>query len=224
MQLARQSKISLEEDSVATNAITIKIGYFDGNKDSCNATHGDDTTSNEDTLFKKEDSFDADDCMSTITFTDEYLLLGSKPHNRPLFMAGYAHEQKYYIENAKKEKEVLPSKELKSYNSLSIKKNDSSAIEAELSKEEGGHKTVAIDEKGFNPEAFRLLVKAGYNPKEKLSLEKLPPKATNKKLHRLNDTQVMLKEKGHAIQNSRVDLGFTPPKPIRIAIKRARSN
>ncbi|KAL0283780.1 UNVERIFIED_CONTAM: hypothetical protein Sangu_2867600 [Sesamum angustifolium] len=191
MQLARQDKISLEEDSMATNAITIKIGYFDGNKDSCNATHGDDTTSNEDTLLKKEDSFDADDCMSTITLTDEYLLLGSKPHNRPLFMAGYAREQKvnkilidgdptvnilplrtlkelgilmdellnsslmiqgfnqggesaiveshfadakYYIEDATKEKEVLPSKELKSYNSLSIKKNDSSAIEAELSK------------------------------------------------------------------------------------------
>ncbi|KAK4406582.1 hypothetical protein Sango_0664700 [Sesamum angolense] len=94
MQLARQDKISLEEDSVAKNAIIIKIGYFDGNKDSCNATHGDDTTSNEDTLLKKEDSFDADDCMSPITLTDEYLLLGSKPHNRPLFMAGYAREQK----------------------------------------------------------------------------------------------------------------------------------
>ncbi|KAL0299885.1 UNVERIFIED_CONTAM: hypothetical protein Sangu_3149100 [Sesamum angustifolium] len=32
--------------------------------------------------------------MSTITFTDEDLLLGSKPHNRPLFVAGYVREQK----------------------------------------------------------------------------------------------------------------------------------
>ncbi|KAL0391375.1 UNVERIFIED_CONTAM: hypothetical protein Slati_4569500 [Sesamum latifolium] len=94
MQLARQGKISLEEDFSATNAITIKSGYFDGNKDECNTTHGDDTASNEDTLLEKGDSSYADDCMSTITFTDEDLLLGSKPHNRPLLVAGYIREQK----------------------------------------------------------------------------------------------------------------------------------
>ncbi|KAL0317359.1 UNVERIFIED_CONTAM: hypothetical protein Sangu_2150200, partial [Sesamum angustifolium] len=91
MQLARQGKISLEEDSAATNTITIKSGHVDGNKDSCNAMHGDNITSNEDTLFRKKDSSDADDCMSTITITDKDLLLGSKPHNRPLFVAGYVH-------------------------------------------------------------------------------------------------------------------------------------
>ncbi|KAL0287716.1 UNVERIFIED_CONTAM: hypothetical protein Sangu_2680000 [Sesamum angustifolium] len=90
MQLARQGKISLEEDSAATNVITIESGQVNGNKDSCNATHGDNITSNEDTLFEKEDSSDTDDCMSTITFTDEDLLLGFKPHNRPLFVAGYS--------------------------------------------------------------------------------------------------------------------------------------
>ncbi|KAL0336632.1 UNVERIFIED_CONTAM: hypothetical protein Sradi_4875100 [Sesamum radiatum] len=94
MQLARQGKISVEEDSAATNVITIESGHVDGNKDSCNATDGDNITSNEDTLFEKEDSSDTDDCMSTITFTDEDLLLGSKPHNHPLFVAGYVREQK----------------------------------------------------------------------------------------------------------------------------------
>ncbi|KAK4390239.1 hypothetical protein Sango_2087200 [Sesamum angolense] len=94
MQLARQGKISLEEDSAATNAITTESGHVDGIKDLCNAMYGDNITRNEDTLFEKEDSFDADDCMSTITFTDKNLLLGSKPHNRPLFVAGYVREQK----------------------------------------------------------------------------------------------------------------------------------
>ncbi|KAL0440580.1 UNVERIFIED_CONTAM: hypothetical protein Slati_2541000 [Sesamum latifolium] len=89
MQLARQGKISLKE--VAT-AITIENGYFDNNKDSCNTVHGDDTTSNEDTLLEKENFSDADDCMSTITFTDEDLLLGSKLQNRPLFVARYMRE------------------------------------------------------------------------------------------------------------------------------------
>ncbi|KAK4394168.1 Retrovirus-related Pol polyprotein from transposon.6 [Sesamum angolense] len=145
MQLARQGKISLEEDSAATNAITIRSGHVNGNKDSCNAMHGDDVTSNGDTLFEKKDSSDADDCMSTIIFTYEDLLLGSKPHNRPLFVAGYG---------------FMPSTQ----------------------EEEEEHEALAIDEKGFDPKAFKLLIKVGYDPKEKLSLGKLPPEATGKKI------------------------------------------
>ncbi|KAL0405086.1 UNVERIFIED_CONTAM: hypothetical protein Slati_3822500 [Sesamum latifolium] len=323
MQLARQGKISLEEDSAAANVIMIKSGYLDSNKNSCNVVHGDDI---EDKLLEKEDSSDADDCMSTITFTDEDLLLGSKPHNRPLFCCriyelsnsrlmiqgfnqggqravgiirlqltmedmvstalfhvidvktsynmllgrpcivkkvlgdskpfieaeSHFANAKYYIEGAKKEKEVFPSEEPKSYSNQSTRKNDSSTIKVELSKdlilpltqislkqpskpplkgfvpstqeEEGGHEALTIDEKGFDPKAFKLLVKAGYNPKEKPSLGKLPPEATGKMLHGLNATQIMLKEKGHAVQDSRVGLGFTPPKPVRIVIKRVNSN
>ncbi|KAL0440125.1 UNVERIFIED_CONTAM: hypothetical protein Slati_2495500 [Sesamum latifolium] len=347
MQLARQGKISLEEDSAAANVIMIKSEYLNSNKNSCNVVHGGE-------LLEKEDSSNTDDCMSTITFTDEVLLLGSKPHNRPLFVAEYVREQKvnrilidggsadnilplrilkelgipidelsnnrlmiqcfnqggqrvvgiirlqltmedmvstalfhvidaktsynmllglkkvlgdskpfteaeshfadakYYIEGAKKEKEVLPSEEPKSYSNQSTRKNDSSTIKVELSKdlilpltqinlkqpskpplkgfvpstqeEEERHEALAIDERGFDPKALKLLVKAGYNPKEKPSLEKLPPEATGKKLHGLNATQVMLKKKGHAVQDSRVGLGFTPPKSVRIVIKRVSSN
>ncbi|KAL0406996.1 UNVERIFIED_CONTAM: hypothetical protein Slati_4013500 [Sesamum latifolium] len=161
-------------------------------------------------------------------------------------------DAKYYIEDAKKEKEVLPSEEPKSYSNQSTRKNDSSTIKVELSKdlilpltqislkqpsksprkgfvpstqeEEGGHEALAIDEKEFDPKAFKLLVKAGYNPKEKSNLGKLPLEATGKMLHGLNATQIMLKEKGHAVQDSRVGLGFTPPKPVRIIIKRVNSN
>ncbi|KAL0427733.1 UNVERIFIED_CONTAM: hypothetical protein Slati_2948100 [Sesamum latifolium] len=91
MQLARKGKFSIEEDSAAANVILTKSGYLDSNKNSCNVVHRDDI---EDELLEKEDSSDTDDCMSTITFTDEDLLLGSKPHNRPLFVAGYVREQK----------------------------------------------------------------------------------------------------------------------------------
>ncbi|KAL0420246.1 UNVERIFIED_CONTAM: hypothetical protein Slati_3047500 [Sesamum latifolium] len=293
MQLARQGKISLEEDSAATNLVSTKFGSLDGKRVSYNTTH----TINEDGLLEKKDSSNANECMSTITFTDEDLLLGSKPHNRSLFVAGYAREQKelgvpmdelsnsrlmiqgfnqggqraigvirmellmddmvstalfhvidaknsynillghpwlhenfvvpsiwhqcfkychngtikkvlgdskpfteaeshfadakYYIEDAKKGKEVLPSEESKSYNSQNIRKNDSSTIEVELSnsltlpltqtnmkqpskpslkgflpstqEEERGHEALAIDEKEFDPKAFKLLVKGGYN-------------------------------------------------------------
>ncbi|KAL0311588.1 UNVERIFIED_CONTAM: hypothetical protein Sangu_2453500 [Sesamum angustifolium] len=130
-------------------------------------------------------------------------------------------DAKYYIEDAKKGKEVLPPKERKSCNNQNIRKNDSSILEVELSngltllltqinmeqpskpsrkgfvpstqEEEEGHEALAIDEKGFDPKAFKLLIKGRYNPKEKLSLGKLPPEAIGKKLHGLNATQIMLK-------------------------------
>ncbi|KAK4389721.1 hypothetical protein Sango_2309100 [Sesamum angolense] len=302
MQLARQGKISREEDSTATNAITIESRHVDGNKDSCNAMHGDNITSNEDTLFEKKGSSDDDDCMSTITFTNEDLLLGSKPHNHPLFVAGYVREQKvnrilidggstvnilplqilkelgilidelsnsrlmiqgfnrggqsvvgiiriqltmedivssalfhiidaktsyniivkkvlgdrkpfteaeshfvdakYYIEDAKKGKKVLPPEEPKPCNNQNTRKNDSSTLEVELSKGRTLPLT-QINMKQPYKSPLKLLIKVGYDPKEKLSLGKLPPEATGKKLHGLNTTQIMLTEKGHAMQDSR---------------------
>ncbi|KAL0331648.1 UNVERIFIED_CONTAM: hypothetical protein Sangu_1710300 [Sesamum angustifolium] len=159
-------------------------------------------------------------------------------------------DAKYYIKDANKGKEVLPPEEPKSCNNQNIRKNDSSTLEVELSKgltlpltqinmkqpskppgicalnprRGRGHVALAIIKKRFDPKAFKLLIKAGYDPKEKLSLGKLPPEATGKKLYGLNATQIMLKDKGHVIQDSRVGLGFTPPKSVRIAIKRVKSN
>ncbi|KAL0307448.1 UNVERIFIED_CONTAM: hypothetical protein Sangu_3030800 [Sesamum angustifolium] len=89
MQLARQGKISFEEDSAATNLVSTKYGSLDGKKASCNTA----CIINEDDLLEKKDSSNANGCMSTITFTDEDLLLRSKPHDCPLFVAGYACEQ-----------------------------------------------------------------------------------------------------------------------------------
>ncbi|KAL0396400.1 UNVERIFIED_CONTAM: hypothetical protein Scaly_0088400 [Sesamum calycinum] len=234
MQLACQGKISLEEDFTTKNAITIESRHVDGNKDSCNAMHGDNITNNEDTLFEKEDSSDVDDCMSIITFTDEDLLLGSKPHNRPLFVAGY--ELEIPIDELSNSRLMIQSFNqggqsvvgiirmqltMRTCNRLSHHSRD---LCSQTQEKEGRHEALAIDEKGYDPKAFKLLIKGGYDPKEKLSLGKLPRKATGKKLHGLNATQIMLKEKGHAVQDSRVGLSFTPAKPIRIAIKRVNSN
>ncbi|KAL0463616.1 UNVERIFIED_CONTAM: hypothetical protein Slati_0249200 [Sesamum latifolium] len=299
MQLARQGKFSLEEDSAATNLVSTKCGSLDGKRVSCNTTH----TVNEDSLLEKKDSSNANDCMSTITFTDEDLLLGSKHHNRPLFVARYAHEQKVYIIliDGGSMVNIIPLRTLKefgvpmdellnsclmvqsfnqggqrsigvirmellmddmvstallhvidaktSYNMLlgypwlhenlwflqhgisalniaatgltlplthiSMKQPSKLPLKEFLpstQEEEGGHEALAIDEKEFDPKAFKLFIKVEYNPMEKLSLDKLPPEATGKKLHGLNVTQVMLKEKGYAVQDSRVGLGFNPPK------------
>ncbi|KAK4400811.1 Retrovirus-related Pol polyprotein from transposon.6 [Sesamum angolense] len=127
--------------------------------------------------------------------------------NKP-FTEAKSHfaDAKYYIEEANKGKEILPPEEPKSCNNQNTRKNDSSTLELESLKglilpltqinmkqpskpllkgfvpstqeEEGGYEALAIDEKGFDPKAFKLLIKAGYDPKEKLNLGKLPPEAT----------------------------------------------
>ncbi|KAL0299440.1 UNVERIFIED_CONTAM: hypothetical protein Sradi_6603800 [Sesamum radiatum] len=125
--------------------------------------------------------------------------------NKP-FTEAESHfaDAKYYIEDANRGKEILPPAEPKSCNNQNTRKNDSSTLEPESLKnltlpltqinmkrpskpplkgfvpstqEEEGHEALAIDEKGFDPKAFKLLIKAGYDPKEKLNLGKLPPEA-----------------------------------------------
>ncbi|KAL0381298.1 UNVERIFIED_CONTAM: hypothetical protein Sangu_0194100 [Sesamum angustifolium] len=95
MQLARQEKISLEEDNAASNLITITFGSFDVMTelgDSCNATQEDETLFGED--YFSNMGIPDEESMLAMTLTDEDLLLGSKPHNRPLFITCYAPEQK----------------------------------------------------------------------------------------------------------------------------------
>ncbi|KAL0433475.1 UNVERIFIED_CONTAM: hypothetical protein Slati_2681800 [Sesamum latifolium] len=113
-------------------------------------------------------------------------------------------DAKYYIEVLRKKKRFCPPKSRSHV--ISLKQTSKLPLEGfvcSTQEEEGGHEALAIDEKEFDPKAVKLFVKAGYNAKEKLSLGKLPPEATGKKLHGLNATQIMLKEKGHAIQDSR---------------------
>ncbi|XP_012847096.1 PREDICTED: uncharacterized protein LOC105967079 [Erythranthe guttata] len=106
MQLARQGKISLEEISATTNFIVTTFESLDmtttnvhrGDDDciniSCNAIIEKETAASGTTPSPNEVCTVIGKCMSTMTFADEDLLLGSKPHNRPLFVAGYAREQK----------------------------------------------------------------------------------------------------------------------------------
>ncbi|KAL0423266.1 UNVERIFIED_CONTAM: hypothetical protein Sradi_0861400 [Sesamum radiatum] len=76
---------------------------------------------------------------------------------------------KYYTEDAKKGKKQPSKQPLKEF-VPSIQKEG-----------KGGHEALAIDEKGFDPKAFKLLIKASYNLKEKLNLENflLKPPARN---------------------------------------------
>nr|XP_027067664.1 uncharacterized protein LOC113693306 [Coffea arabica] len=79
-------------------------------------------------------------------------------------------------------------------------------------------------QEGFDPNAYRFLAKAGYNPNEKNTLGKLPPEVTGERIHGLTPTQKMLKERGYNVESSSMGLGYQPPSPVRIMIKRASCN
>ncbi|XP_075107124.1 uncharacterized protein LOC142180098 [Nicotiana tabacum] len=70
---------------------------------------------------------------------------------------------------------------------------------------------------GSEPNAYKFLVKAGYDLNEPSKLGKLPPEASN-------PTQKMMMEKGYSLKQSREGLGYKQPSPIRISIKRASCN
>lgn len=67
---------------------------------------------------------------------------------------------------------------------------------------------------GFDPNAYKLLVKAGYNPNEALKLGKVPHEVIERANHDLNPTQRMMLERGYAVKQSRERLGYKQPSPI----------
>lgn len=96
IRLVQQVKISLEEDSAVTNLVT--YGPFDELDDycfnlSCNTTNNEEETLEDGHLDEKTNDT-LYECMSTMMFSDEDLLLGSRPRNRPLFVTCYACEPK----------------------------------------------------------------------------------------------------------------------------------
>ena len=52
----------------------------------------------------------------------------------------------------------------------------------------------------------------------------MPTEVTGEKAHGLNSTQKMLRRKGYVVKNSQVGLGFTPPTPVRIVIKKSSNH
>ncbi|KAL0458334.1 UNVERIFIED_CONTAM: hypothetical protein Slati_0460600 [Sesamum latifolium] len=242
-----------------------------GDKVSCNMTQEEETLSGEDYFSNVEIS--DEESKSAMTFTDEDLLLGSKPHNKLLFVTCYARKQKVnrILIDGGSAVNILPLCTMKEFG-ISMDELTSSrlmiqgfnqggqralsiirinllmenifstalfhVIDAKTSynmlfgrpwlhengivpftwhqcfkkpqllkgferptqgpEEEHGETSNLQTAKGFDRKAYKLLVKAGYNPQDRDTLGKLFPEADG--------------------------LGFTPHNPMRIAIKRASTN
>ena len=70
-------------------------------------------------------------------------------------------------------------------------------------------------EEGFNPNAYRIMAKAGYNHEKPSGLGKLIPEASRK------EGQKTLEAKGVRATSSEARIGYTPPTPIHIPIRKA---
>ncbi|PIM97563.1 hypothetical protein CDL12_29966 [Handroanthus impetiginosus] len=88
MALAKEEKIVLDTKDVA-NASPVSVMVTENTKELLE--HEVKTTY---TISSEEESPHSIPCFTTITFSDEDLLLGSKPHNGPLFISGFMQEEK----------------------------------------------------------------------------------------------------------------------------------
>ena len=65
----------------------------------------------------------------------------------------------------------------------------------------------------FDPKAYRLLAKAGYDFSKQGDLGKLILEAIGEKMHGLSNTQRKMRLKGHEIPIPKTRLGYTPEQP-----------
>ena len=69
-------------------------------------------------------------------------------------------------------------------------------------------------EEGFDPKAYKLLEKLGYDFKNPPQLGQLYSDYVEEKSHGLNSTQSKLKQQGYAIEIPRIGLGYLSEEPV----------
>ncbi|KAF8400375.1 hypothetical protein HHK36_013673 [Tetracentron sinense] len=78
-------------------------------------------------------------------------------------------------------------------------------------------------EEGFDPNAYKLLAKAGYDYKDPPPLGKLSCETTGENVHGLNRTQQKLKGKGYVVKSFKDGVGYSQPPPVRISSRKANA-
>ncbi|KAK2986002.1 hypothetical protein RJ640_026392 [Escallonia rubra] len=170
-------------------------------------------------------------CCASITFTDEDLQLGPKPHNRPLFVSG---EKEPPSEEARKESHVFryvpvsrraegqsPFVELVELKEVKVervpKTVDVHVLKEELTIPLTTIGTVKLPLKGFVEPS--LDDQASTSTLYPTPLGELSPELTGEKVHGLNETQKKLRQQGHRVSPPRMGVGYKPDRPIRVPLK-----
>ncbi|PIN26509.1 hypothetical protein CDL12_00732 [Handroanthus impetiginosus] len=231
-------------------------------------------------------------CCATIAFTDEDLLLGSKPHNRPLFVSGFVNEQKVnrILIDGGSAVNIMPRSILRqigvtveelSRSHLTIQGFDQGSqrangmirldltigelkadtlfhvIDARTSyhlllgrpwlhengvvpstlhqcfKYSKNGEIVKVDadtkpfteadvhqkiEGAFDPKAYDLLARSGYDFSNPSRLGELKAELTGEKIHGLNKGQQRLRNQRFRVDQPKTGLGFMSVEPIRIRV------
>ncbi|KAM1017905.1 hypothetical protein ACFX2A_048411 [Malus domestica] len=74
-------------------------------------------------------------------------------------------------------------------------------------------------EEGFDPNAYKLMSKVGYDFASSSNHEKKVSNTINNKERDLTETQKKLKKHGYGVDNNKAGLGFTPNAPVKISSK-----
>ncbi|KAM1286388.1 hypothetical protein ACFX2J_000452 [Malus domestica] len=74
-------------------------------------------------------------------------------------------------------------------------------------------------EEGFDPNAYKLMSKAGYNFTSSANLGNKDLNTVKDNERDLTKTQKKLKEHGYRVNNNKAGLGFTPNAPVKISSK-----
>ncbi|MBT0984586.1 hypothetical protein KJ032_26490, partial [Salmonella enterica subsp. enterica serovar Typhimurium] len=74
-------------------------------------------------------------------------------------------------------------------------------------------------EEGFDPNAYKLMSKAGYDFASSSNPGKKVSNTVNNKERDLTKTQKKLKKHGYGVDNNKAGLGFTPNAPVKISSK-----
>ncbi|KAM1001544.1 hypothetical protein ACFX2A_008167 [Malus domestica] len=74
-------------------------------------------------------------------------------------------------------------------------------------------------EEGFDPNAYKLMSKAGYDFASSSNHEKKVSNTINNKERDLTETQKKLKKHGYGVDNNKAGVGFTPNAPVKISSK-----
>ncbi|OIT20538.1 hypothetical protein A4A49_32097 [Nicotiana attenuata] len=74
----------------------------------------------------------------------------------------------------------------------------------------------------YDPKAFILLEKSGYDFSNPSQLGELKDEVTGEKIHGLNESQMKLRKQGHYVATPKFGLGFRLAEPLRISSKRSK--
>lgn len=129
------------------------------------------------------------------------------------------HSRELEKEDVKHLKAVIIVPLLKVDNSNVLKRSLLSLVRPIQNMTECGFIPTNRTEEGFDPNTYKLMLRAGYDFASSSTLGKKDPSIIGERKCDLTETQRKLKKYGYGVNLTKVGLGFTPISPVKISRK-----